>query len=162
MIIEIALEEHRKNKQEIIDDMKACIVYTPDKENDLLCLMEQYLKAEKEVRPRLLEQIKRCMDGKEYDNPFLAYYCYSENDIEKFNLILDNCIDHIKEYYKNSAEAEHILQSVVVELNKLNRSCREQLIDSYRREKLILFLEEAGKIVKCEGVKGIINEHRTW
>lgn len=162
MSIQRELEEHRKKKQEILDDMKACITYSPNQENDLLCLMEQYLKAEKERRPRILHQIKKCMDGGDYENPFAVYYCYFEDDIARFDQILNKFIDHIKAYYQNVIEVKQIIQLIVIELNNLNSSCRGELIDTYRREKLIFFLGEAGRIVKCDGVKNIINEHRTW
>jgi hypothetical protein len=162
MNIQRQLEEHRKKKEEIIEDMKACITYTPDQENDLLCLMEQYLKAEKERRPRLLNQIKRCMAGDDYENPFVAYYCYFQDDIARLDQILNRFINQIKAYWQNTSEVRLVVQLTVIELNNLHTSCRGQLIDTYRREKLISFLEEAGKIVKCDGVKSIINEHRTW
>lgn len=162
MSIQRELEEHRKKKEEIIEDMKACITYTPDKENDLLCLMEQYLKAEKEKRPRLLNQIKRCMDGKDYENPFAEYYCYFQDDISRLDQILNKFINQIKINWKNTSEVRLTLQITVIELNNLNSSCREQLIDTYRREKLISFLEEAARLAKCDGVKSIINEYRTW
>ncbi len=162
MSIQRELDEHRKKKEEIIEDMKACITYTPDQENDLLCLMEQYIKTEKERRPRLLHQIKLCMDGKDYENPFAVYYCYFQDDIARFDQILNKFINQIKAYWQNTSEVRLIVQLTVVELNNLHTSCRGLLIDIYRREKLISFLEEAGKIVKCIGVKNIINEHRTW
>ncbi len=162
MSIQRELEEHRKKKEEIIEDMKACITYTPDQENDLLCLMEQYIKTEKERRPRLLNQIKRCIDGKDYENPFVEYYCYFQDDIARFDQIINKFINQIKAYWQNTSEVRLIMQLTVVELNNLHTSCRGQLIDTYRREKLISFLEEAGKIVKCIGVKNIINEYRTW
>ncbi len=57
------IESYRKEKQGIIEDLRVCISYTPDRDNDLLCFMEQYLKAEKKNRPRLLEQIKCCING---------------------------------------------------------------------------------------------------
>ncbi|MHB8061442.1 MAG: hypothetical protein ACYDG2_02225 [Ruminiclostridium sp.] len=162
MSIQRELEEHRKKKQEILDDMEACITYSPNQENDLLCLMEQYLKAEKERRPRLLNQIKKCMDGEDYENPFAAYYSYFQDDIARFDQILNKFINQIKAYWQNTSEVRLIVQLTVIELNNLNTSCRGELIDAYRREKLISFLEEAGRIVKCDGVKNIINEHRTW
>ncbi len=162
MSIQRELDEHRKKKEKIIEDMKACITYTPDQENDLLCLMEQYIKTEKERRPKLLHQIKLCMDGKDYENPFAVYYCYFQDDIARFDQILNKFINQIKAYWQNTSEVRLIVQLTVVELNNLHTSCRGQLIDTYRREKLISFLEEGGRIVKCIGVKNIINEHRTW
>lgn len=162
MNIQRQLEEHRKKKEEIIEDMKACITYTPDQENDLLCLVEQYIKAEKEKRPRLLNQIKRCMGGKDYENPYAEYYCYFQDDISRLDQILNKFINQIKIYWKNTSEVRLTLQLTVIELNNLIASCREQLIDTYRREKLISFLEEAARLAKCDGAKSIINEHRTW
>ena len=57
--------------------------------------MEQYLKADIKKRPSLLKEIKRCINGEEYENPFLNYYYYNEKDIEELDLILDNFIDNI-------------------------------------------------------------------
>ena len=65
------IESYRKGKQGIMDDLRVCISYTPDRDNDLLCFMEQYLKAEKKNRPRLLDQIKYCINGEEYKIHFL-------------------------------------------------------------------------------------------
>lgn len=38
------LEKHQKIIQEITEDMKTCITYFPNKDSDLLCFMERYLK----------------------------------------------------------------------------------------------------------------------
>lgn len=47
------IESFRNQKQGIIDDLIVCISYTPNRDNDLLCFMEQYLKADPKNRPRL-------------------------------------------------------------------------------------------------------------
>ncbi len=162
MNIQRELEELCKKKDEIGADMKACITYAPDQENDLLCLMEQYLKADKEERSRLLSQIRSCMDGESYDNPFAAYYCYSGDDIERFDQILSTFVFQIKSLYHNPSEMKLAVQKVVTKLNHLNASCRDELIDAYRREKLMTLFEEIGKHLKFNGIKGTVNEHRTW
>ena len=156
------LVELRKKKDEIIADMKACMTYTPDQVNDLLCLMEQYIKAETEERQRLIGQIRRCMDGEIYDNPFEAYYCYSIDDIERFDQILSSFINQTKGIGYRQLGRETEVQQVVKQLNHLNASCRDELIDPYRREKLISLFEDVGKLLKIEGIKGTINDHRTW
>lgn len=156
------MAELYRKKDEILADMKTCITYTPDKENDLLCLMEQYLKAEKEGRAGLLGQIRSCMDGRAYDNPFEAYYCYSEDDIERFNQILSGFLRQIKWLYYKLPELHFAVEKVVVRLNHLNASCRDELIDVYRREKLMNLFVEIGKLIKYDGIKGIVNEHREW
>lgn len=162
MNIQSQLEELRKKKEEIVEDLKGCITYKPNQEDDLLCLMEQYLKAEKEKRPRLLNQIRRCMDGEAYENPFEVYYCYSQDDISRLGQILNKFIDYIAACRQEPSKTRQIVLKTVNELNNINSSCREHMIDTYRREKLIAFLEEAGRTVKCDGIKNIINEHRTW
>jgi len=159
---QIELSELSKKKEDIIADMKTCITYAPDQESDLLCLMEQYLKAEKEERARLLDQIRRCMDGESYDNPFEAYYCYTIDDIERFDQILASFIHQIKGLVFKPLELEGAVQKVVKQLNHLNSSCRDELIDAYRREKLTSLFEEVGKLLKFDGIKGTVNEHRTW
>ncbi|SHF07113.1 hypothetical protein SAMN02745784_02705 [Tissierella praeacuta DSM 18095] len=53
------LEFLRIQKEEIIDDLKVCISYTPNRDNDLLCFMEQYLKEDTEKRTNLLKEIKK-------------------------------------------------------------------------------------------------------
>ena len=156
------LVELRKKKDEVIADMKACITYTPDQVNDLLCLMEQYIKAQTEERQRLIGQIRRCMDGEIYDNPFEAYYCYSIDDIERFDQILSSFINQSKGLGYRQLELETEVQHVVKQLNHLNASCRDELIDPYRREKLLNLFEEVGKLLKIDGIKGTINDHRTW
>ena len=159
---QIELSELSKKKDDIIADMKTCITYAPDQESDLLCLMERYLKAEKEERTRLLDQIKRCMDGESYDNPFEAYYCYSNEDIERFDQIFSSFIHQIKGLVNKPLELELVVQKVVTQMNHLNSSCHAELIDAYRREKLMSLFEEVGKLLKVESIKGTINDHRTW
>jgi hypothetical protein len=39
------IEAYREQRQIIIDDLRVCIGYTPDRDNGLLSFMEQYLKA---------------------------------------------------------------------------------------------------------------------
>ena len=156
------LVELRKKKDDIIADMKACITYKADPVNDLLCLMEQYIKAETEERQRLIGQIRRCMDGEIYDNPFEVYYCYSIDDVERFDQILSSFINQSKGLGYKQLELETEVQHVVKQLNHLNASCRDELIDAYRREKLISLFEEVGKLLKIDGIKGTINNHRTW
>lgn len=151
-----------KKKDEIINDMKACITYVPEQDNDLLCFMERYLKAETEERPKLLEQLRKCMNGEAYDNPFEAYYCYSVDDIERFDQILSSFLNQSKCLCNKHLELESAVQKLTQQLNHLNTSCRNELIDTYRREKLMCLLEEAGKLLRFEGIKGTVNEHRTW
>jgi len=86
---------------------------------DMTCLMERYIKAETEERQRLIGQIRRCMDGEIYDNPFEAYYCYSIDDIERFDQILSSFINQSKGLGYKQLELETEVQHVVKQLNHL-------------------------------------------
>ncbi|PKM68759.1 MAG: hypothetical protein CVU95_01325 [Firmicutes bacterium HGW-Firmicutes-2] len=149
-------------KEEIVADMKACITYEPHRENDLLCLMERYIKSAISERPRLLDQIKKCMTGTDYENPFEAYYCYSVDDIERFEQLLTGFIEQSKRQNYKAWERELEIKNLIQQLNNLNVSCQGELIDTYRREKLLRFFEDAEGFLKIDGIKGIVNELRSW
>jgi len=102
------------------------------------------------------------MDGEIYDNPFEAYYCYSIDDIERFNQILSSFINQSKGLGYKQLELEIEVIQVVKQLNHLNASCHDELIDAYRREKLMSLFEEVGKLLKIDGIKGTINNQRIW
>ena len=143
------IESYRDQKQGIIDDLRACISYTPNKDNDLLCFMEQYLKAEIRSRPRLLEQIIACIHGNEYENPFLAYNYYGEKDIKELDSILDEFIDKLKSFSKISNGSdkvvEKVISDIIFKINELHDKCYGQLIDTWRNERLVEFIVTSAK-----------------
>ena len=61
--------------------MLSFIRYTPNREADLLAFMEKYQKADCEERPAVLEQLRSCMDGKEYPDPYAGSYHYAPEDV---------------------------------------------------------------------------------
>lgn len=154
-----------KNKTEyeellkvIINDLKVCISYTKNQDNDLLCFMEQYLKAEKEKRPELLLEIRNCMDGKEYKNPFLAYQNYNQKDIEKLEAILRS---YIKDMHVIIPK-DDVLINTVDSINKLHEKSFGRLIDGWRNERLIEFLVLVAKDVSFNSAFDLINENKLW
>lgn len=156
------IESYRKEKQEIIDDLEMCISYTPNKENDLLCLMEQYIKGDLNDRLRLLEQIKLCIDEEEYENPFLTYNCYTELDIKKLESILDNFIDKLKDSHGETKEIERNIKNTILKINDLHDKCSGQLIDAWRNERLVKYLITATEYAGYSGTKGIIKANKLW
>ncbi|MGB4438179.1 MAG: hypothetical protein WBJ13_02920, partial [Sedimentibacter sp.] len=130
------IESYREQKQGIIDDLRVCIRYTPNRNNDLLCFMEQYLKAETKNRPRLMEQIKYCINGEQYENPFLAYNHYDERHIEEFDYILNEYINKLKLSGGESTQVSRVIESTIIKINEHHDICRGQLIDSWRNERL--------------------------
>lgn len=153
-------------KQGIIDDLRVCISYTPNRDNDLLCFMEQYLKADIKKRSNLLKEIKKCINGGEYENPFLNYYYYNEKDIEELDLILDDFIDNIKNLkdINNSLdrEIEEIIIETIFKINELHDKCLGELIDSWRDERLKDLIDIACKYRGYENAIDIINRRKLW
>lgn len=156
------IESYRDQKQGIIDDLRVCIKYTPNRDNDLLCFMEQYLKAEKENRPILLEQIKYCINGEEYENPFLAYNHYDEWHIEEFNHILNEYIDQLKQSGGESTQVSRVIESTILKINELYDICRGQLIDSWRNERLTEYIVTVSRYAGFQEAEDIIEAKKQW
>lgn len=160
------IESFKNQKQEIIDDLKVCISYTPNRENDLLCLMEQYLKAEEKNRRKILREIERCINGEKYENPFLAYNHYDEKDIRKLDNILDEFIDKVRVISKISNDldqkVEEILVDTIFKINELHDKCYGELVDSWRSIRLIELIASSAKGVGYENAIDIINKKRLW
>ena len=142
----------------IIEDLRVFISYTKSRDNDLLCLMEQYLKAEKETRPALLVEIRNCMDEKEYKNPFLAYQHYEETDIQNLEEILKSYISDMK----SPKQRELVLENTIVSINELHVKSYGQLVDRWRSERLIDFLVKVAKEVSFSSALAVINEKKLW
>ena len=156
------IESYREQKQGIIDDLRVCIRYTPNRDNDLLCFMEQYLKAETKNRPRLLEQIKHCINGEEYENPFLVYNHYDERHIEEFDHILNEYIDKLKLSGGESTQVSRVIESTILKINELYDICRGQLIDSWRNERLTEYIVTASRYAGFQNAEDIIEAKKQW
>jgi hypothetical protein len=150
--------EYKELLNVIIEDLRVCINYTPNRENDLLCFMEQYLKAEADKRPGLLKEIQKCIEGKIYKNPFHAYYHYSEKEIEKLSNILN---DYIKNMHSET-EKGMVLSNVIVNINEMHDRSYGQLIDGWRSERLVEFLVLVAKEVYFPFAFNTIQEQKRW
>lgn len=156
------IESYRHQKQGIIEDLRVCIRYTPNRDNDLLCFMEQYLKAEIKDRPSLLEQIKHCINGKEYENPFLAYNHYDERHIEEFDYILNEYIDKLKNSCGETVPVSNIIEGIILQINELHDACHGQLIDTWRSERLTEYIVIVSSYAGLQNAKDIIEAKKQW
>lgn len=120
----------------ILEDLRVCLRYTPNRENDLLCFMEQYLKAYGDMRPDILGNLRACMDGKPYPNPYSAYQCYGEKEIKLLEQLLRGYHDDMQ----TAADKELVLKNLIAEINDLQDKCCGQLIDSWRKDHLTQLL----------------------
>jgi len=156
------IESYRLQKQGIIDDLRVCITYTPNRENDLLCFMEQYIKAEKKNRPRLLEKIKQCINDEKYENPFLAYNRYDEINIEEFDNVLNKYIDKLKVSGGQYEQVSKVIESTILKINELHNKCYGQLIDHWRNERLTEYIVTASQYTGFQNAKDIIKAKKQW
>ena len=156
------IESYRKGKQGIMDDLRVCISYTPDRDNDLLCFMEQYLKTEKKNRSRLLKQIKYCINGEEYENPFLAYNQYGEGHIDEFDNILNEYIDRLKLSNGDFTKIALNIERAIVKINELHDLCHGQLIDAWRNERLTEYIITVSQYAGFHNAKDIIEGKKQW
>lgn len=160
------IESFRNQKQGIIDDLRVCISYTPNRDNDLLCLMEQYLKAEERNRRKILKEIEKCINGQKYENPFLVYNHYDEQDIRKLDNILDEFIDKVRVISKVSNDLDQgvaeILVDTIFKINELHNKCYGELVDFWRSIRLIELIASSVKGVGYENAIDIINKKRLW
>ena len=144
-------------KTALIDDLQICISYEPNKENDLLCMMEQYLNTE-DKRCELLPKISNCIVGKPYQNPFNSYYFYSEGDIRKLTQILDDYIQDMNE----SNDAYTIISNTICQIGELQDKCGGELIDEYRKPKLEEFLLKVAESVDFNSALALIESQKRW
>ena len=130
------LQNQKENKSGLLEDMLSFIRYTPNREADLLAFMEKYQKSDCEERPAVLEQLRRCMDGKEYPNPYAGSYHYTPADVSLMGQILDEYIDDLTLAQGDPDAVDQCVRDTVLKINALNEECGRHLIDTWRRERL--------------------------
>ena len=109
-----------------------------------------------------MEQIKYCINGEEYENPFLAYNHYDEGHIEEFDHILNEYIDKLKLSGGESTQASRIIEITILKINELHDICRGQLIDSWRNERLTEYIVTASRYAGFQNTEDIIEAKKQW
>jgi len=159
------LKNQKKNKAGIIEDMLSFIKYTPNRESDILAFIEQYQKAECEYRPKILENLRACIDGLDYPNPYANSYKYAKEDVSVMGKILDEYIDDLVQAEGDTAAIVECVKDAVLKINALNEECEKSLIDTWRRERLCSFINSSAELAGVTGItkeKDLTIEHRMW
>ena len=156
------LQNQRENKTGILEDMLSFIRYTPNREADILAFMEKYQKAEHEERPSILENLRYCMDGKEYPNPYAGSYHYTQEDVSLMGNILDEYIDDLVSAEGDPAAISECVRDTVLKINALNEECGRHLIDTWRRERLCSFINSAAETAGLMQEEDLTLQHRMW
>lgn len=142
----------------ILDDLGVCLRYTSNRENDLLCFMEQYLKGNSKNRPRILQELRACMDGTEYKNPYLAYQHYGEADVRLLEQLL---CDYARDM-KACANKEFVLTNLITAINELQDKCCGQLLDNWRRDHLTQLVVLMAKEIAFPSALSLIHSNSRW
>lgn len=132
--------ELRQKKQVILDDMMAAIRYTPNREADLLTFMRLYIKEDPEHRAVLLKNLRACMDGEPYPNPYAGQFGYTQEHVNRCGQVLEQFMSAVRE---NGPEASLLAEAVIDRLERLDASCGGGLIDDWRGEKLRQLIDAA-------------------
>lgn len=156
------LEKQKENKAVILEDMLSFIMYTPNRESDILAFMERYQKAEPECRPDILAHLRTCMDGGEYPNPYAGSYRYTPEDVSACGKILDDYIECLAGAAGDHAAVSECIQNAVSQLNALNEKCGGCLIDTWRRDRLCDYINSAIESVGLVQEADLTLQHRMW
>lgn len=156
------LIDHKESKSGLLEDMLSFIRYTPDREADILAFMEKYQKSESEERPGILDNLRYCMDGKEYPNPYAGSYHYTPEDVSLMEKILDEYIEDLISAEGDSVAISECVKDTVLKINALNEECSRHLIDTWRRERLCSFINSAAEMAGLLHEKDHTLQHRMW
>lgn len=142
----------------ILEDLRVCLQYTPCRENDLLCFMEQYIKVAKELRPAILQNLRACMDGEVYPNPYAMYQHYGEQEIYLLEQLLRGYLQDMQ----SCSDKELVLTNLIADINDLQDKCCGQLIDNWRKDHLTQLLALAAKEQNLSSAISIIDSESRW
>jgi len=152
------LQQQKENKSGLLEDMLSFIRYTPNREADLLAFMEKYQKADCDERPAILEQLRCCMDGKEYPNPYAMYQHYGEQEINLLEQLLRGYLQDVR----SCSDKELVLTNLIAAINDLQDKCCGQLIDNWRKDHLTQFLALAAKEQHLPSAIAVIDSENRW
>ena len=135
--------EIEASKTVILKDMLSFLHYTRNRESDLLAFMEQYQKADTERRPVILTNLRACMDGEVYPNPYEGTYGYTHKDVAQCEKILNAFLSDLSATENDASKTAACEEKAVAALNALDDACNGTLLDTWRREHLRAFLDVA-------------------
>ncbi len=141
-------------KKELLSDLLLCITYEKDRENDLLCMAEQYgLYPEK--RKELEDTMLKLLQGHPYENPYQSYYYYGQNHIMQ----LDEILTGFAEEMVDTKNPKLALENVIVQISELHDKCYGELIDEWRSPKLETYLLAVADFAEA-GI--ILESNKRW
>lgn len=139
----------REKKRRVVEDMRASIRYTPDRNTDLLAFMSQYIKADAEQRPAILGNLRQCMDEKPYPNPYLDDCGYTETDVDHIDQLLE---EYLNDILAGTGNPKRQAEAVMEQISQLNKARSGSLIDDWRQERLCGVVNGAAELAEALAV----------
>ena len=139
-------EKLREKKQTVIDDIRASIRYTPNRETDLLAFMCLYIKSDTEQRTKILTHVRQCMDGEPYPNPYQEEFGYTDADVDSIDRLLEEYLDRLRSGVENPrGESETISERI----RQINEACSGSMLDDWRYERLCSVINGAAGLAEA-------------
>ena len=139
-------EKLREKKQTVIDDIRASVRYTPNRETDLLAFMCLYIKSDTEQRTKILTHMRQCMDGEPYPNPYQEEFGYTEADVDSLDRLLEEYLDRLQSGVENPREES---KTVSERIRQINEACSGSMLDDWRYERLCSVINGAAKLAEA-------------
>ncbi len=156
------IKKIQDSKERLLNDLYASVHYTPDPQTDLVALMAKYIKEEPENRSELLTHIRHCMDGEPYPNPYEGQFCFSAEDVDQCGKILDDYAAAMEACDGSPEEIQRLAGEVTNEINRLNETCRNGMIDTWRRDRLCEFINGTAEIAGAKPGLDMTYGQRMW
>lgn len=129
--------------QLLLEDLRAAVRYTPDRDRDLPALLWRWQRAAPEERPRRLEDLRACIDGRPYPDPYQESRGYTEADVDRCADLLEDFLAGLRAEPAGAAERSRRLLEA---LEALDRDRGGALLDNWRRQRLARLLQNAAAL----------------
>lgn len=139
------LEQLQEIKNRLMEDLTTSITYVPNRRSDIYKMMDDYRSdfVTEEQKEVILTNLANCINGLPYPEPLNASHCntayYGATGIEQLNHILN----HLMEQLPNSRDPQTDCDKAWKEIHALNESKEYSLLDTWRRETIQEFMNEA-------------------
>lgn len=155
-------EQFQSRKKELLDDLRKFITFVPDREQDLMTMMRQYLNAEPGSREPILQNLLRCANGEAYPDPRAGSRHYTESDVQALGAVIDRYLEQLPACEGDADKIQACVNGAVREINALNQRSELYLIDTWRREELCAILNGAAELAGATAQEDMTHEQRMW
>lgn len=152
----------KDRKEELLVDLRKFITHVPDREQDLMTLMRDYLAAEAEGREPILQNLLHCAAGEPYPDPRAGSYHYTEADIRALGDVIDRYLEQLPSCGGDAEAIQQCMDAAVREINALYQKSELYLIDTWRREELCAILNGAAELAGASAQEDMTYGQRMW